>query len=247
MRVNPQTGTLDVASVARYEHFARVMGHYPEPNNFVNLWDKVGVDVLHICRDDPMHMVQLGLMPHLLQACISRCISALSPRWACDAGQAVGRHTMIKICERMGRRLGQSAPHLKHFAAQAFARSFRTASLPGDGRGAGKMNWGLTAFEMEALFRASVLCWKGLIDEELKVLNSESPAWAGSATAEDPTEDMAATLASFLSWYNAMRQRKIRQSSVSMCMPTRARPHDVLARVNYIMFVYLCNMWPHTC
>ena len=222
MCIDPEFGTLEVVSGERYEDFARVVGHYPEPNNFMNRWSDVGVDLLHSCRDDPMHMVQLGLMEHLMQACISRCISALSPEWACASGHEVGPSGMIKICERLGTRLEQSAPHLKEFAAQAVSRTFRNATKL-DARGGGKMSWGLTAFEMEALFRASVLCWPGLIDEELKVLNSSPHRPRGTPDAEDPANDMVATVGWFLSWYNGMRQREVRQSSVRLCVCVHAQ------------------------
>ena len=216
MKVDPDSGTLVVVSVERYEDFARVMGHYPEPCNFMNRWNTAGVDVMHICRDDPMHMVQLGLMEHLMQACISRCISALSPEWACLLGKEVGPSKMIKVCDRMGARLEQSAPHLKKFAAQAFSRTFRIATRP-EAKGGAVMSWGLTAFEMEALFRASVLCWGGLIDEELHALNSDGGRPSSTPSQEDPTANMVATLGLFLTLYNGMRQRAARQSSVRLC------------------------------
>ena len=85
------------------------------------------------------------------------------------------------------------------------------------------MSWGLTAFEMEALFRASVLCWPGLIDEELKVLNSSPHRPRGTPDAEDPANDMVATVGWFLSWYNGMRQREVRQSSVRLCVCVHAQ------------------------
>jgi hypothetical protein len=218
MRVKRGGLGLDVVSEQRYSDFARVMGHYPEPNNFVNGWLAVGVDAMHACRDDPMHMVQLGLMQHLLTACISRIIRTLSPEWACRAGQQVGRLAMMRICNRMGARLQQSAPHLSGFAAGAMARAFANATT--DAECAGRMSWGLTAFEMEAVFRASVMCWKGLINHELLALHSDAARIGGRThTAADPTEDMAATLGFFLSWYNGMRQSATRQSAVSVLWP----------------------------
>jgi hypothetical protein len=213
MRVNPHTGTLDVANSARYQDCARVIGHYPEPNNFVQRWSAAGVDVLHICRDDPMHMVQLGLMQHLLQASVSRIIAVLSPPWACQLGKAVGPAAMIKICDRLGERLVQSAPHLKKFAADAFSRTFRQATRA---EGRGRMNWGLTGFEMEALYRASMLCWQGLIDEEVQALNTDDARPARSPAVEDPTHAITYTLGLFLSWYNGMRMRRPRAASVSL-------------------------------
>ena len=235
MRVNQDTGTLDVGNSARYEDCARVIGHYPEPNLFVERWREVGVDVLHICRDDPMHMVQLGLMQHLLQASVSRIIDVLSPAWACEVGKAVGPSGMMNICDRLGERIVQSAPHLKKFAADAFSRTFRQA-IRAEGRG--RMNWGLTGFEMEALYRASVLCWQGLIDEELQALSSDAARPARSPVLEDPTHKITYTLGLFLSWYNGMRLRRARASSVCVASTLPACNHVTCMLISVVRLQY---------
>lgn len=206
---------LDVVSEDRYAHCATVTGFYPEPNIFLNQLELQGVDLLHICRDDPMHMVELGLMPHLMQASLAKCIDVLSPDWAIEIGAAPGHLDVERLCARITCRLRRSAPYLSNWCSNCFQRAYaHVVSSRGQAQGLSTMKWQLTAAEMDVVFRASCICWAGLIQDEITCLNTHSGRPSNAPLLKDPGEDIHRALGTFLTWYNGMRLRRVSESTV---------------------------------
>lgn len=62
---------IKVISEARYRHCAKILGVCPEPNL---LWEVPYSELYLICRDDPMHMMDLVVLQKLLEAMMSKYI-----------------------------------------------------------------------------------------------------------------------------------------------------------------------------
>jgi len=62
-------GRIIIVSEERYRHCAQVLGVFPEPNL---LWTLPHAEVYLLCRDDPMHMMDLGVLQKLQEAMMAK-------------------------------------------------------------------------------------------------------------------------------------------------------------------------------
>ena len=62
-------GRINIVSEERYRHCAQVLGVFPEPNL---LWTLPHAEVYLLCRDDPMHMMDLGVLQKLQEAMMAK-------------------------------------------------------------------------------------------------------------------------------------------------------------------------------
>ena len=66
-----ETQRIKVMSEDRYKHSAKILGVCPEPNL---LWSLPYSELYLICRDDPMHMMDLGVLQKLQEGMMARYI-----------------------------------------------------------------------------------------------------------------------------------------------------------------------------
>jgi len=64
-------GRIYVVSEERYRHCAQILCVFPEPNL---LWTFPHSEVYLLCRDDPMHMMDLGVLQKLQEAMMAKYI-----------------------------------------------------------------------------------------------------------------------------------------------------------------------------
>jgi hypothetical protein len=111
MKVDAHGETV-VTSWTRYQHCASVLATYPDVNL---LWDLPFTDLLQQCHDDPLHMIALGLMPHIMAGILTKYIPCLHPPWAVQCKQAPGFSGMLTVCSRIAHRLRATGVPLSDF------------------------------------------------------------------------------------------------------------------------------------
>ena len=111
-------GYARVTSQARYSHCTSVVGVRPE---FNLLWQLPYTDLPQQCRDDPLHMVALGIMPHIMAGALSKYVEHLHPPWAVVSKRAPGFAGMMSVCNRIGRRIRSTGVPMSDFVCESFA------------------------------------------------------------------------------------------------------------------------------
>ena len=182
-----------VSSQARYVHCARHLHFVPEPNL---LWNLCYADIYTQCRDDPLHMVFLGIYPHVQAGLLSKYITVLHPEWAVSNNTAPGHAGMQQICKRLETRLARTGvPGVTDFVASSFGRALQHR----ENAGHWTLKWSLTGKEHALLFGLLVFCVQDLVLPELTRINAHRPS--GQAAIKDPSSEIVMTLGRVLEWY----------------------------------------------
>jgi hypothetical protein len=115
-----EEGYARVTSQARYRHCTSVLGVRPE---FNLLWQLPYTDLPQQCRDDPLHMVALGIMPHIMAGALSKYVEHLHPPWTVVSKRAPGFAGMMSVCKRIGARIRSTGVPMSDFVCESFARA----------------------------------------------------------------------------------------------------------------------------
>ena len=205
-------------SMDRYEHCAIVTGVLPEHNA---LWNVSVLDFNQLCRDDELHQMRLGMMPHLLAAFMSKITESLHPPWAVEEGLCPGVSGMRLVWERLTKRLQGTGVNMTSFVAHSFVRAFYSRQ-----QGC-QFKFGLTAHETEGVFTTVAVCLPGLVQPELQILaraRTRDRQRGVVMRVTDPIPDIIDLLCRFLAWYMCLKMQAHTASQVQLgndccCMP----------------------------
>lgn len=210
-----------VENRVRYDHCSLVTGVIPEHNP---LWNSTVLDFNQMCRDDELHQMRLGMMPHIMAAVMSKITETLHPAWALPLGVCPGVAGMVAVWHRLTKRLQDSKTTMTVYVTHCFVRAFLS-------RQAGyQFKFALTGHECEAVFLLFVQTLPGLIEEEVKTLcdaKHVDPNRGGVIRVVDPVPEIITMVCGVLSWYMSMKMQAHTSSQVcSTCSrpQTRARP-----------------------
>ena len=204
MRVDDNGDTV-VTRWAAYQHCASVLETYPEINL---LWDIPFSDIMQQCRDDPLHMISLGLIPHIMTAILSKYIRHLHPPWSVQSQHAPGMSGMMTVCNRLKLRLRNTGVPLLPFVQSSFERVLAGTKQPGNWIA----KWGLTGSESVRLFGLLPFCVPDLVTEEVQQLNSLRPK--NEIAVSDPSRDIVLVVGKTLAWYQAAKAVFLSESDV---------------------------------
>ena len=129
MRVDIVDGheSLVPESVERYKHCSIVTGVVPDPNP---LWNAGAFSFNQMCRDDELHQMRLGMLPHIMAAVMSKITQTLHPVWAASSGAWPGVSGMRKVWQRLSARMAVPGSSMTPWVCASFARGYARCDTP---------------------------------------------------------------------------------------------------------------------
>ena len=201
-------GTEKTVIQSRFEEYQQGTGFAPMPNMLGMRLLKYNLQLPHMCTDDRLHHIQLGMFVHLLQASVSRLFRALCPtpmdEETQEGAQKFDRSMAAQIMQRLTERM-QTCQTPGGLTSRA-AIAIQAAVMDMVDKKAYKFKLGLTGKEVEDCFVAFVKCLPLLIRPELDKIHGRagsSPSQPGSRL-NDPTSEVIRVLCAFLRWDGAL-------------------------------------------
>jgi hypothetical protein len=204
----------------RYDHCASVTGVVPEHNA---LWNVTVLDFNQLCRDDELHQMRLGMMPHILAAVMSKITEVLHPQWALEEGLCPGVPGMRLVWDRLTKRVEDTGMALTSYVCNCFVRAFHSRQ-----HGC-QFKFGLTAHETEGMFTTVAVCLPGLVQPELRRLartKTRDPARGAVVRVTDPIPEIIDLLCRFLKWYMCLKMQAHTSLQVKPAHHDVIRWHD---------------------
>ena len=187
----------------RYMHCRLVTGVVPDVNP---LWSLRCWDFPQQCRDDELHHMRIGMMPHIIAAAMTKITIALHPGWARDIkGAWPGVGGMRRVWQRLGGRVGRTGV-CTDWVCDAFERGSTSRE-----RGT-QYQFVLTGHECELLFLMLAQCLPDIVAPEL--LHLASVTTDPSRRALDPVPSIVAVLARVLAWYMNTKMQVLTDSQI---------------------------------
>jgi hypothetical protein len=220
-------------SMARYDDCGTVTGVIPEHNA---LWNATVLDLNQMCRDDELHQMRLGMMPHIMAAVMTKICLALHPEWALPLGVCPGVSGMRSVWNRMSARMLLCDTTMTPYVTQCFVRAFVSRQI------GHSFKFMLTGHECEAVYMMLCVCLPGLVDAELLALTAAHSKDKGRSVARriaDPIPAIIRIVCRVLAWYMCMKM----QAHTSSQVHTPPPPHPCATYVH--KFRWYSNLFAH--
>jgi hypothetical protein len=218
------------ASMDRYDHCSSVTGVIPEHNA---LWNATELDLNQMCRDDELHQMRLGMMPHILAAVMSKICLDLHPDWALQLEICPGVSGMRSVWQRLSGRMLQCETTMTPYVAHGFMRAFVSRQV------GHAFKFVLTGHECEAVFMLVSICLPGLVDTELSVLNAarSTDEHGRARRVPDPIPEIIDIVCRVLAWYMCMKMQAHTLSQVLTTPPPtpKTRPACLLSGATVVL------------
>ena len=194
---------VEPANWGRYHDCKLVTGVAPDTNP---LWNVLAWNFVQQCRDDELHHMRLGMMPHVVAAAMTKITLVLHPEWARDKPGWPGASGMRGIWRRLGanyQRSGTCTP----WVCAAFERGFGSREF------GTAFKFGVTGNESERLFLLLPQCLQGLIEPELAKLRALARA-DRAVQPEDPLPAITHVLCRLIGWYMSTKMQVVTDKQI---------------------------------
>ena len=194
---------LEPVNWSRYTHCRLVTGVVPDVNP---LWSLRSWNLPQQCRDDELHHMRIGMMPHIIAAAMTKITLVLHPAWARDIrGAWPGVAGMRRVWQRLGGRVSRTGT-CTDWVCDAFERGSASREK-GD-----QYKFVLTGHECELLFLMLAQCLPNIVEPELRHLASVTTDV--SRRALDPVPSIHEVLARVIGWYMNTKMQVLSDSQI---------------------------------